>query len=591
MNHNICIDFGTCNSVISYYLDNILYQIPDENTGDVLIPTVIYFISESINSDTKISNLEYEKNFVIGSSANDLYSSDKNLNLYFYQFKRFLGITSRSINSYKEFLDKFGLEYDVDEDTIYFYIQSFNSDNKIKLSIINLITIYFKGLYSMIKQKLGLNNQSETKSNPDIEVVLTCPAYFHDLQRSQLKRAAEEAGFKINKIYNEPTAAAIYYISKYKKTQSDGSIQSTQSDLFIIYDLGGGTIDTTVVRYLEFDNTCEVVDIDGNNGLGGIDIDNVLISDIYSKYNIDKENIKWKSKIRKAAEEIKIALTYNDNHNVFLESVPIKLMNKIQLVDNLKISYSRHGFNTLINVLIEQMIIPIKNMCEKYETSNIIFIGGPTQIPLLQNKVNSFLNLTNKNNFDKQNNSDKQEPNNITGCKDFDQTNTNLYKTIVSQGGSLIYKMINEKTTFYLLDIIPMNIGISNPDGDMVVMIEKNSKIPLNVEKIFSTSHDCQRVIDIEIYEGTDSKCTSNTFIGSYKIIGIPPLPRGMILIKLLFKISYNGILNISINGFKNPSDNSAKSFDFKMFENIKLIPNILAKDILRKLLVKKLNN
>ena len=86
-------------------------------------------------------------------------------------------------------------------------------------------------------------------------------------------------------------------------------------------------------------------------------------------------------------------------------------------------------------------------------------------------------------------------------------------------------------------------------------MIEKNSKIPVSVEKIFSTSHDCQRTIDIEVYEGLEKSCLYNTFIGSYKIIGIPPLAKGMILIKLLFKISYNGILEISIGGLKNPSD------------------------------------
>ena len=130
-----------------------------------------------------------------------------------------------------------------------------------------------------------------------------------------------------------------------------------------------------------------------------------------------------------------------------------------------------------------------------------------------------------------------------------------------------------------------MNIGISDPNNQMVVMVEKNSKIPLSAEKTFSTSHDCQRSIDIEVFEGTNLDCKSNTFIGSYKIVGIPPLPKGMILIKLLFKISYNGILNISISGFKNPSDNSAKSFDFKMCENIKLISNMMAKDILKRLL------
>jgi molecular chaperone DnaK (HSP70) len=133
-----------------------------------------------------------------------------------------------------------------------------------------------------------------------------------------------------------------------------------------------------------------------------------------------------------------------------------------------------------------------------------------------------------------------------------------------------------------------MNIGISSSDGQMITMINSHSKIPVNVEKVFSTSHDCQRTIDIEVFEGISNLIKNNNYIGSYKIIGIPPLPRGSIIIKLLFKISYNGILDVSITGFKNPSDDSAKSFDFKMTEKIKLIPNILAKELLRKILGSK---
>ena len=579
-NHNICIDFGTSNTVVSYLLDTNILQLNDEISGDVLIPTVIYFIPEKITSNLKVSDLIYSEHYLIGTAGTDLYlsqsqsqsQSSNNSKNYFYQFKRFLGITSKSIDQYKDFLNKFNLEYTTDEDTIFFYLTcsdnpEYESEYKIKISIIDLIKLFFQALNQIIKLKLNIIGQ--------INCVITCPAYFHDLQRTQLKKASEDAGFIINKIYNEPTAGAIYYINKYKKQSS--------SNNFIIYDLGGGTIDTTVIQFHEQANTCEVLDIDGNNCLGGIDIDNLLITDIYSRYSIDPANIKWKHKIRNIAEEIKIKLTYQSTYSVYLETVPVKKFNLIELVDNLKITYSRNQFNSLISNLIELMIQPIYNMFNKYETFNIIFIGGPTQIPLLQNKVKSYIESkkSDSNVFDS----------NITTSEQLEQSNNNLYKTIVSQGGCLLFKMITEKNDFCLLDIIPMNIGISDPDNQMVVMVEKNSKIPLSVEKTFSTSHDCQRSIDIEVFEGTNSDCKINTFIGSYKIVGIPPLPKGMILIKLLFKISYNGILNISISGFKNPSDNSAKSFDFKMCENIKLISNMMAKNILKRLLQGKNTN
>ncbi len=560
-NYNLCIDFGTCNTVISYSSQDQILQITDDITGDILIPTTIYFDKDKITSTIKSDDLKYLEHYWIGSGANDLFNANKDTSFYFYQFKRFLGITSRSVTSYTDFLDRYNLEYTTDEDTIYFYLECIDVPKiKIKLSVVDLIKLFFKALYQIIKEKLSIIGQ--------INCVITCPAYFHDLQRSQLKKAADDSGFFVNKIYNEPTTAAIYYINKYFNSNT-----VLEQNKFIIYDLGGGTIDTTVIEYHHENKTCEVIDIDGNNSLGGIDIDNIIIQDIYLKYNIDETNIKWKSKIKKFAEEIKIKLSFNLSHDIYLETVPIKKLNRIDIVDSLKISYTRHGLNSIINNLIDQMIIPIINMNNKHDTSNIIFIGGPTQIPLLQNKVNSLINS------------------NTTTSSSLDKSNNTLYKSIVSQGGCILCKLINDKSNFYLLDIIPMNIGISDQNNKMVIMIDKNSKIPLAVEKTFSTSHDCQRSIDIEVFEGINDDCLSNTFIGSYKIIGIPPLPKGMILIKLLFKISYNGILNISINGFKNPSDNSAKSFDFKMCENIKLISNMMAKDILKKLLQKKSTN
>ena len=133
-----------------------------------------------------------------------------------------------------------------------------------------------------------------------------------------------------------------------------------------------------------------------------------------------------------------------------------------------------------------------------------------------------------------------------------------------------------------------MNIGISDSNNNLTIMITKNSKIPTSVEKTFTTSYDCQRSIDIEIYEGIYMECSKNTFIGSYKIIGIPPLPSGSILIKLVFKITYNGILDISFDGCKN--SNFEDNHEFKINENIKLMPNIFMKDLLKKLL-KSTNN
>jgi molecular chaperone DnaK len=551
--NDMAIDFGTCNTVISYKQNDKIFHILDDNSGDVLIPSTILFFKDEINSNFKVYDLQVNKHYIIGSSAKFAYDFRKDHSSYFYQFKRFLGITNKSINTQKEFINNFKLKYETDDDTIYFYIPTNQNECFIKLNIIDLIKLYFQGLHNLIK--LSLNNIGF------FNIILTCPAYFHDLQRTQLKKAVENAGFKIFKMYNEPTAAAIYYIRNYDEL-------TLNNNKFIVYDLGGGTIDTTVVEYHIDDKTCEIIDIDGNSSLGGVDIDNLLITDIYNKYSIDKTVVKWTNQIKKCAEDIKIKLSYAKNYSVTLENVPIKKGNNIIYIDTLVINYSQQMFNNIINNLIDKMIETILIMYNKYLTKNIIFIGGPTQIPLLQNKVNSLLSIdTNKIILNH---------------------NKTLYKTIVADGACLLYELLKTKDDFCLLDIVPMNIGLCSPEGKMIIMINSHSKIPITVEKTFSTSHDCQRTIDIEIFEGINEYIKDNNYIGSYKIIGIPPLPRGSIIIKLLFKISFNGILDVSINGFKNPSDNSTKSFDFKLTEKIKLIPNIFAKELLKNILNNK---
>lgn len=549
---NFSIDFGTCNTVISYKFNDKILHIMDEISGDILIPSTILFLKEEIEPYTKVSELQINKHYLIGSGAKDSYNFKKNHSEYFYQFKRFLGITVKSINAQKDFISKFNIKYEVDDDTIYFFIPTKDEKTFIKVNIIELINLYFSGLLYLIKNSLNMIG--------DINIILTCPAYFHDLQRTQLKKSAENAGFKIFKMYNEPTSASIYYIKKYEHLL-------TLNNKFIVYDLGGGTIDTTVVEYHNDITTCEIIDIDGNSSLGGVDIDNLLVNDIYKKYSIDETDVRWYNKIKSIAEDIKIKLSHTKNYEVVIENVPIKKLNKNIVVDNLTISYSQQMFNNIINNLIDLMIQSIITMYKKHSTNNIIFIGGPTQIPLLQNKVSSLLNIQTNNTIISQDNY--------------------LYKTIVSDGACLLYDLLVEQSSFCLLDIVPMNIGISDSDNEMIPMIMSQTKIPTTVERVFCTSHDCQRTIDIDVYEGINKSNKLNNYIGSYKIVGIPPLPRGSIIIKLLFKISSNGILDVSISGFKNPSDDSAKSFDFKMTEKIKLIPNIIAKELLRKILGK----
>ena len=567
---NIAIDFGTCNTVISYLNnDNIINHIHDNIAATVLIPSTLYFNFDEINEDVNINVNKFElgKHYYIGTVANEQYNNFKNGSLYFYQFKRFLGITSDN-----NFLKKFDNDYLIDSDGIYFNIIK----GKIKLSIIELIKLYFIGLKDLI-----INANILEKNDKNIDIIITTPAYFHDLQRLQFKQGVEMAGFNVIKMYNEPTAASIYYIHTYKKRdksvgdKEDGKeIGKDGSNRFIVYDLGGGTIDTTVIEYHYNDNTCEILDIDGNNSLGGIDIDNIIIENMYLKYNIDSKNVKNKSKMRKCAEDIKVNLTYMEKYNTILENI---VMNNGDIKDVLKIDYTKHAFNNLVNEIINTMIEPVIKMSKLYNINNIIFIGGPTQIPLLQKKIE--LHLLNMNGIEGGGGCGV-----IRGVDNIGHSAT-LYKTIVADGACYNYE---SKIT--LLDILPMNIGISKDDNNMLIMIKKNSKIPISCEKVFTTSHDCQRYIDITIYEGIEDDCTYNHIIGKYKLVGIPPLKKGAILINLLFKININGILNISISGFKNPYNDDIKNFDYKLCENIKLISSYMAKELLKRIILSKVH-
>lgn len=594
MNVNIAIDFGTCNTVISYTTTTTTAPVPptlpiatttapvpapvpatttaattaqishiiDSITGDMLIPTTLYFDydklinDEDVNNDRCIKNIVNNKHYYIGSIANEQYNYTKNEKLYFYQFKRFLGITRDN-----SFLKKFDNEYIIDSDGIYFNILQ----DKNNLSIIDLIKFYFIGLKDMILKE-GIINIDTIESK--INIVITVPAYFHDLQRSQFKQAVELAGFNILKMYNEPTAASIYAIYTRFNT-NDPLTKGINMDLwedgsnkFLVYDLGGGTIDTTVIEYHYNDNTCEIIDIDGNNSLGGIDIDNIIIENMYIKYNIDSTHIKNKKKVRQCAENIKISLTYNENCCIILENI---ILCNGTCKEILKIEYTRHSFNNLVNDIITKMIEPIVKLTTLYQIKDVIFIGGPTQIPLLQEKVKIYT---------------------INNVSSITNINSKLYKTIVADGACCNYK-----SNITLLDIIPMNIGIRGTASDsnkLVIMLNKNSKIPTSCEKTFTTSHDCQRIIDIEIYEGVSNDCNENHLIGKYKLVGIPPLKKGAILINLLFKISINGILNVSINGFKNPYSEDNKNFDYKLCDNIKLISSYMAKELLKRIILSK---
>jgi molecular chaperone DnaK (HSP70) len=544
MEYNFSIDFGTSNTVISYLNEssNIEY-INDINTGNILIPSTIYFLKDTVNENNKISDLKYKENYEIGYSANDNYKILNNYNSYFFQFKRFLGINNNSPTSSFDFIKKYNLKYDTDDELIFFYIPTNNDEKYIKCSIIELISLYLKAIYKLISDTLNLKDILNT--------YITTPAFFNDLQKNQLKTSFKISNFNVLKIYNEPTAASIYYVNKYYTELCEDS-------KFIIFDLGCGTLDITTLLYNSQNKLIEILDVYGNNSLGSLDIDNIIINNIYEKYNIDTSNIKWKNKIRQYAEEIKIKMSYTDNYDIVLENVPIIEHNKIKILEYLKISYNKNYFNMIIKDIVDTIILPLKDIVSKNENIiDIVFVGGGSLIELIRLKAQNICKI---------NNNILIEP--------------LLYKTIVSCGSCIMHRIIKNKEDFCMMDIVAMNIGIMSINNNVINIIPKNSKIPIQKEYIFTTSHDSQKIIDFEI-------CENDKIIYSYYITGLPALKRGSVLIKIIFKIDNNGLLNLIINGYKNTQNGEHSKLDFNFHKDIKLIPKYKMKNLI-KLLTKK---
>lgn len=573
--NNICIDFGTSNTVVSYIKDNNIKQLQDIVTGNSLISTCIYLNDSVFENNKKTCDFIPFVDYVIGNDAKQL--SNKDSSVYFYEFKRFLGISKKTEYIYKDFLNRYTFEYEFGYDLIYFIINK--NGYKLRISIIELTRLYFIALFELLKIKFNIIG--------NIKIILTCPAYFNDSQRNQLKLGVDKSGFEIYKIFNEPTAAVIYYIDYINNQKKENNDTRTFSNLteitkniiesgnntYIVYDIGGGTIDVTVVTYMNDENICEVIDIDGDSSLGGIDIDELLKEHIYLKYNIDNDNKKWKNKMKKIAENIKIKLSFNLKYDIILENVPIKNLStsNIEIIEELKITITKREFENIIDNLVFEMLEPFKRIYKKYNTNNIVLIGGPHKIPLINNRIN----IITENNAVLVNNKNN---------------NADIYKTIVSEGGSLLYNYIQKKN-LYILDIIPMNIGICDGDNEMVIMIEKNKKIPISIEKTFTTNYDCQRVINVEIYEGNNELCNKNIIIGSYQIFGIPPQPKGTVLIKLKFVVNNNGILGISVSGKEGINNDTGRGGIFKIEDKIKILPTSIRDELLKKILTKNIKN
>ena len=366
---------------------------------------------------------------------------------------------------------------------------------------------------AMILQKLKSDAEAYLGETVT-QAVITVPAYFTDAQRQATKDAGKIAGLDVKRIINEPTAAALSY-----------GVDKEKDQKVMVYDLGGGTFDVSVIEI--GDGVQEVLATAGNNHLGGDDFDQRLIDYFVAEFKksdgIDLKNDKFAmQRLKDEAEKAKIALSNAPSVNVNIPYITADATGP----KHLNVQLTRAKFNELTADLVEATMGPFKQAISDSglsmnEIDKVLLVGGSTRIPAVQEAVKKY-----------------------TGKDPFKGINPD---ECVAMGAALQGGVLNKEVTgLLLLDVTPLSLGIETAGGVCTRMIERNKTIPTKHSQIFSTYSDNQPSVDINILQGEREFAKDNKSIGTFRLDGIAPAPRGIPQIEVTFDIDANGIVNVS---------------------------------------------
>ncbi|MBE6888515.1 MAG: molecular chaperone DnaK [Ruminococcaceae bacterium] len=366
---------------------------------------------------------------------------------------------------------------------------------------------------AMILQKLKADAEAYLGETVT-EAVITVPAYFTDSQRQATKDAGQIAGLTVKRIINEPTAAALAY-----------GIDKEDDQKIVVYDLGGGTFDVSVIEI--GDGVQEVLATAGNNKLGGDDFDQRIIDFLRDEFKksdgIDLANDKFAmQRLKDEAEKAKIALSNTTTVNVNIPYITADATGP----KHLNVTLSRAKFNELTADLVEATMGPLKQAISDSglstsEIDKILLVGGSTRIPAVQEAVKGFL-----------------------GKEPFKGINPD---ECVSIGACIQGGVLNKEVTgLLLLDVTPLSLGIETAGGVCTRMIERNTTIPTKKSQVFSTYADNQPSVEVNVLQGEREFAKDNKSIGTFRLDGIAPAPRGIPQIEVTFDIDANGIVNVT---------------------------------------------